>query len=70
MLKKVQERDGVWGVALLVSGYAGKHPRVSHGHCGCCVSGAWTGTLQSVLLCPAKRGLLSFELTRMLPVAG
>lgn len=50
MLKEVLERDGVRGVALLVSGYTGEHPRVSHGHCGCYVSGSWTGRLQSVQL--------------------
>lgn len=59
MLKEVQERDGVWGVALLVSGYTGKHLGGSRGHYGCCVSGAWSGTLQSVLLSGACSALSS-----------
>lgn len=67
MLKEVLERDRVQGVALLVSGYTGEHLRVSYGHCGCCVSGSWTGEPS---ICPAKQGLLSFEPTRMLPIAG
>lgn len=50
MLKDVLERDRVQGVALLVSGYIGEHQRVSHGHCGCCVSDSWSGRLQSVQL--------------------
>lgn len=67
MLKEVCERDGVQGVALLVSGYTGKHPRVSRGHCGCCVSGTWTGTLQSVQL---SRACSASSPPTMLPIAG